>query len=44
MQIQKTICQNLLIGYLLSKLFTYLPKVLLKFLALDTLDKKKYEL
>lgn len=27
------ICQNLLIGYLLSNLFTYLTKVLLKFLA-----------
>lgn len=33
-----------LIGYLLPKLFTYLPRVFLKFLAWDTLDKKKYEL
>lgn len=29
----KTICQNVLIGYLLPKVFTYLPKVLLKYLA-----------
>lgn len=40
----KTICQNLLIGYLFPKVFTYLPKVLLKFLARVTLHKKKYEL